>query len=145
MWRSATQKETSANTYGYRNYRGAMVIGSWTWLDEHGFGIASEIDLEEAMLSYEQTRSLVVMVLSLIALLAVIYILFVYYLGYKANLALRRVNDQLEKRVTERTQELNVARQAAEQAAKAKGIFLANPVKPGDCLQHASLPRCKAA
>jgi hypothetical protein len=33
---------------GYRDYRGVPVIGAWTWLPEFDFGVATEIDVDEA-------------------------------------------------------------------------------------------------
>ncbi|MFO1092457.1 MAG: serine/threonine protein kinase [Planctomycetaceae bacterium] len=33
---------------GYRDYRGAEVIGAWNWLPEHDLGIANEVDTAEA-------------------------------------------------------------------------------------------------
>lgn len=33
---------------GYRDYRGVPVIGAWTWLDDYGFGVATEVDKNEA-------------------------------------------------------------------------------------------------
>jgi hypothetical protein len=33
---------------GYRDYRGVPAVGAWTWLDEYGFGVATEVDLAEA-------------------------------------------------------------------------------------------------
>ncbi len=33
---------------GYRDYRGVEVIGSWQWVDGLGYGITSEIDVDEA-------------------------------------------------------------------------------------------------
>jgi len=33
---------------GYRNYRGVDVVGAWTWLPEHRFAIATEMEKEEA-------------------------------------------------------------------------------------------------
>ncbi len=39
---------TGENLVGYRDYRGVDVIGAWHWLPEEGFGVATEIDLEDA-------------------------------------------------------------------------------------------------
>ena len=33
---------------GYRDYRGVEVVGAWKWLDEHGFGVATEIERDQA-------------------------------------------------------------------------------------------------
>ncbi|MCP5119235.1 MAG: serine/threonine protein kinase, partial [bacterium] len=32
----------------YRNYRGVEVIGAWAWLPDHDFGVATEMDVQEA-------------------------------------------------------------------------------------------------
>ena len=40
------QKGTDVD--GYRDYRGVVVTGAWTWLEEYGFGVATEIDHAEA-------------------------------------------------------------------------------------------------
>ena len=46
--RSALQGESGMNIKGYPDYRGVMVIGAWTWLEDYRFGLATEIDLDEA-------------------------------------------------------------------------------------------------
>lgn len=33
---------------GYRDYRGVLVVGAWTWLPEYQIGIATELDVDEA-------------------------------------------------------------------------------------------------
>lgn len=33
---------------GYRDYRGVEVIGAWRWIDRYGFGMAVELDVDEA-------------------------------------------------------------------------------------------------
>jgi serine/threonine protein kinase len=33
---------------GYADYRGVPVVGAWTWLDDYGFGVVTEIDVGEA-------------------------------------------------------------------------------------------------
>lgn len=48
MAASATAGETGHDVEGYRDYRGVKVVGSWTWLDEYGFGVATEMDAAEA-------------------------------------------------------------------------------------------------
>ena len=43
-----TQGKSGSNVDGYRGYRGVPVVGAWTWLDEFGFGVATEVDSAEA-------------------------------------------------------------------------------------------------
>src|SRR5262249_25469298 len=33
---------------GYRGYRGVMKVGAWRWLTDYDFGIATEVDVDEA-------------------------------------------------------------------------------------------------
>lgn len=48
MAASASKGGSGVNVYGYNDYRGVPVIGAWSWLREYGFGIATEIDVDEA-------------------------------------------------------------------------------------------------
>ncbi len=48
MAASATQGESGVDLEGYNDYRGVPVVGAWTWLPDPGFGLATEIDVEEA-------------------------------------------------------------------------------------------------
>lgn len=42
------EKGQGSDWVGYRDYRGVSVIGSWRWDDRLGYGVTSEIDIEEA-------------------------------------------------------------------------------------------------
>jgi len=78
---SAIQGKTEQNVEGYFDYRGILVIGSWTWNDKMGYGIAAEMDVSEAYASYDNTRLLVIGTLILTTLIALILgavILIVY-------------------------------------------------------------------
>ena len=44
----ATRGATGSTIDGYRNYRGVMVIGSWSWLHDYEMGVAAEVDCAEA-------------------------------------------------------------------------------------------------
>jgi eukaryotic-like serine/threonine-protein kinase len=39
---------TGCDPDGYRGYRGVPKVGAWTWLPEYDFGVATEIDKDEA-------------------------------------------------------------------------------------------------
>ena len=48
MAAEAVRGEPGFDVAGYRNYRGVPVVGAWTWLPEYGFGVATEVDRDEA-------------------------------------------------------------------------------------------------
>lgn len=48
MTEAAVKGVNGIDTNGYRDYRGVEVVGAWKWLDQYDFGIATEIDKEEA-------------------------------------------------------------------------------------------------
>ena len=48
MAASATAGNSGSDLIGYRNYRGATVVGAWRWFANYGFGVASEITKTDA-------------------------------------------------------------------------------------------------
>lgn len=48
MVASAAAGESDVDVRGYRDYRGVPVVGAWTWLEDYGFGVATEVDFLEA-------------------------------------------------------------------------------------------------
>jgi serine/threonine protein kinase len=48
MAADAVQGKSGYNVDGYRDYRGIPTIGAWKWLDDAGFGVATEVDADEA-------------------------------------------------------------------------------------------------
>jgi serine/threonine protein kinase len=58
MAASATSRddEDSVDVDGYRDYRGVKVVGAWTWLEEYGFGVTTEVDEREAFQTYHTLR-----------------------------------------------------------------------------------------
>ncbi len=94
------------DTEGYRDYRGVPVFGTWLWHASLGVGLATEIDVTEAMAAYYQIRWTVFGVLGFTLVLSVGAILMVLVLGERASRALLTARDNLEARVDERTAEL---------------------------------------
>jgi eukaryotic-like serine/threonine-protein kinase len=66
MAQSAIAGKSEVDAEGYRDYRGVMVIGAWTWLDDYQFGIANEVDMAEA---YQPLSILPIVFWSLLGLL----------------------------------------------------------------------------
>ncbi|MDH4182831.1 MAG: PAS domain S-box protein [Nitrospinota bacterium] len=79
MAASAVKGINDANLKGYRDYRGVLVVGAWQWDDELGFGIASEINANEAFKAYYTTRWIVLLVVGAAAALSLL--LYLMLLG----------------------------------------------------------------
>ncbi|MEL6107850.1 MAG: serine/threonine protein kinase [Planctomycetota bacterium] len=45
---NATRGGEGVDVIGYRDYRGVEVVGVWRWLPEYDFGVATELDVDEA-------------------------------------------------------------------------------------------------
>ncbi len=69
----------------FRDYRGVPVVGAWRWLPHLGFGVATQIDADEAYRPLHIVRLLFLMLLLLLILCAIGMFLFSY-----ANVASRR-------------------------------------------------------
>ncbi|QDV87266.1 Serine/threonine-protein kinase PrkC [Stieleria magnilauensis] len=54
---NATRGGVGSNVVGYNGYRGVRVVGAWTWLSEYHFGIASELEVDEAFASLQILRN----------------------------------------------------------------------------------------
>lgn len=70
MAESATAGGSGTDVDGYRDYQGATVIGTWRWLDEYGFGVATEVQVSEAYASLRQLRLLFLALIGLLSLAA---------------------------------------------------------------------------
>ncbi|MBT3907080.1 MAG: transporter substrate-binding domain-containing protein, partial [Rhodospirillaceae bacterium] len=100
------QSEPSVNTGGYPDYRGVPVVGAWAWLHQLGLGVATEMDVEEAMADHAALRFNLIAISTVALVLAVGATLFTLLLGQRAHSSLTKARDELEDRVVERTLEL---------------------------------------
>lgn len=117
MAQEATSGRNGLNVDGYRDYRGVLVIGAWRWLDDYGFGLAVEIDRDEAFKGYYQTRAILIAVVGTMILLGLIFVATLARLQHLSRQRLLQAKQQLELHVQERTKELTSARDA---------LFIAN-------------------
>lgn len=111
---------------GYRNYLGVPVIGAWQWVPGLGVGLTTEINLDEAMTTYRSARIVILVIAGATLVSALIFTVLVLVLGERASTNLRDSKELLEQRVSQRTQELQLAKGIAEEANNAKNQFLAN-------------------
>jgi len=112
------------DTSGYRDYRGVPVFGAWLWNADLGLGLATEIDVAEAMSDYYQLRRTVFGVLGVTLFLAVGAVLLVLILGERTSHALMKARDNLEAQVDERTAELQENQKQLESAVERSGLIL---------------------
>ncbi|HHT9120999.1 MAG TPA: cache domain-containing protein [Candidatus Hypogeohydataceae bacterium YC41] len=79
---------------GYLDYRGVKVLGVWHWLPEYGWGVISEIDLEEG---YSTLLSLRREFLAIIFVMAGVLMLVSIYVGRRISVPIIGINDATKK------------------------------------------------
>jgi PAS domain S-box-containing protein len=104
---TATNKKIASNVIGYNDYRGIKVYGAWLWDDNFGFGIATEIDVEEAMLGVNSLRNKLMLISFITLLLTLTSNIFTVAVGQRSTKYMRRSKEELEKVVEQRTAELH--------------------------------------
>jgi eukaryotic-like serine/threonine-protein kinase len=70
MVQSALAGRDGIDTSGYRDYRGAEVVGAWRWLPRYELGVAVEIDADEASTLNEGLRAVLYALYAAMALAA---------------------------------------------------------------------------
>ncbi len=77
MAEQAIAGKSGVNLDGYRDYRGVYVLGAWLWDNTLGFGITTEIDVEEAYKSQFFIRN-TVLILTVISILLIATLLIIF-------------------------------------------------------------------
>ncbi|HEY3285908.1 MAG TPA: response regulator [Gemmatimonadaceae bacterium] len=108
-----TQGSTDVDMDGYRNYRGAKVVGAWTFIPEIDAGLVFELETSEA---FAQARILRWLFVTLCVVLL--------FNAWVAVLNRRRAQRQRALRKAAEAS-LRAAKDAAEAASQAKSEFLA--------------------
>jgi len=116
MAQSAITGQNGLNIKGYRDYRGVTVVGAWLWEKEYGFGITTEVDLEEALITYYNVRNTLFTVAILVCALGFILSGFIQRMDRVNSKHLKEAYDGLEVRVIERNLELEVAKRLLSKA-----------------------------
>lgn len=78
MARHAASGGEGMDFRGYRDYRGVMVIGAWLWDESLDIGMATEIDLDEVLMSFRPLRATIITTLALTAALALTLLLLFF-------------------------------------------------------------------
>ncbi|REL25542.1 diguanylate cyclase [Thalassotalea euphylliae] len=106
MAAQATQGKSGVNTQGYLDYRGVPVMGAWIWDHNFQFGIATEINVEEALAPYYRTRNTFIQVFSITLIMVTLLLKLIFRLQRQHRAKIEQTNAELEQRVKERTADL---------------------------------------
>ena len=117
----ALQKHSGVNTKGYKDYRGIEVFGAWKWDNDYNVAIITEIDKQEAMKSFINTKLTIYYALFTVVSFVVVLMIFIVWLANrrkkeleKKNKELYEFNLKLESLVKERTKSLEEAKREIE-------------------------------
>jgi hypothetical protein len=108
MAAAAAQGINGSDPDGYRDYRGVPVVGAWRWLDDPGMGVATEVEVTEALQPFYLLRRAFWALIALLGLSAVgIYIAMIFMARQQqqlqqATLAAKQLGQyQLEQKLGE--------------------------------------------
>ena len=118
MAASLAEHKSGTDLVGYRDYRGTMVVGSWMWDSELGFGIATEINADEAFNELKQTKTTI----HIGTLLLVLTIVGLWYLFITIRSEVAR-NAELALMAKKSAEK---GKRAADKANQAKSNFLSS-------------------
>jgi len=118
MAQSAIAGNSSFDMQGYRDYRGVKVFGSWLWDKRLGIGLATEIDIEEALQPFYRTRYAFITAILLTIIFAVFMLRVVIKTQAESKRRALKAQEELECKVSERTKELSNAKDELSNAIK---------------------------
>ncbi|MFD2165276.1 diguanylate cyclase domain-containing protein [Thalassotalea euphylliae] len=116
MASEAIAGRSGINVDGYRDYRGVLVFGAWLWEPDYQFGIATEINVEEALQPYYKTRNTLLTLISITSLLCVFLLKFFIVTQRLHQRKIMQANASLEQRISDRTQDLEQAKEELSRA-----------------------------
>ncbi len=102
-------KNSGKNLEGYFGYRGNRVLGVWRWVSKLQIGIASEIEADEALALYTQSKTFLFIGLCITIVFALSLLYGMFWVRRKSVSALQEINEKLENTISERTRELAAA------------------------------------
>jgi len=116
MAKIAISGQNGLNIKGYRDYRGVNVVGAWLWEKDYGFGLTTEVDLEEALITYYNMRNTLLAVAVLVCVLGFFLARLIKRMVRANDMKLKEAFDGLEVRVIERNLDLEVAKRLLSKA-----------------------------
>lgn len=126
------------NIQGYHDYRGITVYGAWLWDYQHGFGIATEIDVDEAMQDVWLLRNKLMVIALITLLLTLTSNTFTITVGQRSTKYMLRSKEDLEQIVEQRTQELQLRERAMWELYENAPVAYATIDSKGHFIEHNS-------
>lgn len=130
------KKQINSNVDGYNDYRGVNVYGAWLWDNKLGFGIATEIDAEEAMLGVNSLRSKLMLISFVTLLLTLTSNIFTVTVGQRSTKYMRRSKEELERIVEQRTIELQQRERSMWELYEHAPVAYATLNSQGEFIKH---------
>src|SRR5262249_54035926 len=93
----AIRGEPGMDLDGYNDYRGVPVVGAWVWSRALEMGVATEIDVVEALRSLRVHQALV----HALTVLGAVLLIGLGALSLRSRQKLEEINESLERRVEE--------------------------------------------
>ncbi|MBC8282347.1 MAG: PAS domain S-box protein, partial [Nitrospinae bacterium] len=93
MAMKATQGKNGYNVDGYHDYRGVKVVGAWAWLNDFGFGMTTEVDMEEGFSALHKLERIFVFLFGLLTLMTFTAL----WLNYRNQQKELRLIEQVEQ------------------------------------------------
>lgn len=100
MAKEALKGKSGTNLDGYKDYRGVTVVGTWLWDKTFNFGMATELNYEEAFSTYNTIKNVLVFTFSSSATLFIVLILTII----NKNNDTIKINKVLSREILERSQ-----------------------------------------
>ena len=106
MTEQAVRGISGYDVTGYRDYRGVEVFGAWLWDNKLEMGLATEINKDEALSSYIQTRNIFASVVIFALVIGYVVLRIIFNLLSKSARKIQEDKHILAAKVAERTREL---------------------------------------
>ncbi|GIU53512.1 response regulator [Shewanella sp. KT0246] len=104
--KQVSAKRNGSSYESYRNYLGVDVIGAWKWDERYGFGIVTEMSIDEASSNYSYFKTIIIILISVIALSCLLLTVASLWLSRHILRRLQISNEKLEKTISIRTRDI---------------------------------------
>ena len=96
MAESATAGDHGVDLEGYRDYRGVPVVGAWLWDESLDFGVATELDVEEAYAGLASTKLTIYVLAAAVAILVLAIVIIFHVSNAKIHRNEARLRSVME-------------------------------------------------